>query len=468
MQTVQHGEDPDGGDAGRPAASVTGAASPGDKVLMSLIRRRKPAVAADQAAAPVTAPRLTPERGIATAIARAAQQMFGLPVLARSIRVEHVTLGDLPELIPERALISLVEGAAEALGCVTLDPDLTAALIEQQTMGRLTSGGIGPRRATRTDAAMCADYISGTLQAIAVALAPLPDGGWAAGYRYSTWLDDPRPLDLMLEDVVYRLVRAELRLGLSGDRSGAIMIALPEVEAPSQQALSQQAATQQVLAQQASTGTGLADAPAVQLGQQIRAAVAQAPISLNAVLCRRKVPFALLRRLVPGDVIPLGSELLNGARLETQSGQVIAEGRLGEREGCHALRLRAVGTATGAEVTGATTGAEAAGAKAAGAGTGVASGVPDLRAARDETTQGPGPSFVGHDAAYEAEMAPPPAHLQTGRSLGAKGATGGAQIEPPIADLALRDPFRAPFRDDANAEDEPVPAPVLPMNLSVG
>lgn len=406
---------------------------PSSAVLLDLISRRgaraRPENAANDAPKP---PRLTLEKGFATAVSRAAQDMFGLAAYATSLRIEQMTLSDLPEVIAERALISVVEGPGEKLGCVILDPGLTAALIEQQTMGRLSMRAPAPRRPTRTDAAMCADYVTGTLGAMTSAIAALPDARWINGYRYSTWLDDPRPVGLMLEEVVYRVIRIGLRLGSGSAREGEMTIALPELR-------------------EEGGSVENAEAPVAHavhdFQADLREAVTQAPVTVMGILCRRKVPLGVLRRLAPGDAIPLGNGILEAARLETLSGELVAEARLGELDGRHALRLRRAE----AEET-----AKSSRVDAAHSGAGIdkmamAAGIAELQAG------------IAADADATEASAMTMSQIGGGEDQGVRPLDLPG-LEPPMEDLSLQDAFR----DGESADDEIEPLAVLPMNLSIG
>ncbi|TGN58623.1 FliM/FliN family flagellar motor switch protein, partial [Paracoccus liaowanqingii] len=72
----------------------------------------------------------------------------------------------------------------------------------------------------------------------------------------------------------------------------------------------------------------------------LAAAMQDAPVQLSAILCRRRISLAELRGLTQGRLLTLPRNSLAQATLETADGQVLATGKFGEAEGCHALRLR--------------------------------------------------------------------------------------------------------------------------------
>ncbi|MFT4015264.1 MAG: FliM/FliN family flagellar motor C-terminal domain-containing protein [Paracoccus sp. (in: a-proteobacteria)] len=280
------------------------------------------------------------EKAAATALARVAERLHHLPILVEKVRFSPTTPAELAELLPERALLAVVEAGRDQVGVVAICPGLLASVIEMQALGRLTSRKPVPRRATRTDAAISADLVNGFLAELGRELAHRPDSPAFQDFRYATFLDDPRPLGLMLEDSAMVLLGMSLRMGTGGQRDGQILVALPVTRQQRQDA----AATTAALitsGQPSPPDASPPPPPAATLAPVVQ----EAPITLVGVLCRRMISLKLLKELEAGATIPLGGNTLNEARLETTLGQVVAHGRLGESEGYHALRLRGAGAA---------------------------------------------------------------------------------------------------------------------------
>lgn len=260
------------------------------------------------------------------ALARAARDTMALvletPVLAATRR----SLAELLDLAPERALVLVLEGPGEGLGVMMIAPPVLAALIEAQTMGRVQAGAAPPRRATRTDAAMVAGFIDAALAGLEAALAAEDDLIWAGGFRYASFLDDPRPLGLLLEDAPYRVLQAELALG-GGAKRGGLLLALPAEgrgERPQGDA-------------GALTEPAAAMAFAAALGAQVMAA----DCMLEAVLHRVTVPLSAVIGLKPGDMVPLPMAALERIALEGIDGRARGAGKLGQNRGMRAVRLTA-------------------------------------------------------------------------------------------------------------------------------
>lgn len=281
---------------------------------------------------------MTAARALGQALARTAQDQMALPLEVAAGAEQRMTLADLPEALEERALLALIEGPGEGLGLVALGQPMLAALIEMQTMGRLGPAPPPPRRPTRTDATLAAGFIDQVLRALEEALAALPDIRWAGGFRYASFLDDPRPLGLLLEDTSYRVFNLTLDLGLGGARRGDFLLALPAAgRGPGPRPVLPARPAAEVLAP-VDAGDDWADL--------IEAAVLSAPVVLEAVLYRVTVPLSAVLALQPGMDLPLPLAAVDRLQLEGLGGRALGQGRLGQSRGFRAVRLTAAGAAS--------------------------------------------------------------------------------------------------------------------------
>lgn len=153
------------------------------------------------------------DRGWRLALARAARDAMGLDLEFRSLTIARQSLAEILEQAPDLALIALLDGPRGGLGVIMLGPSVTASFIEKQTLGRLGSQTPPPRRASRIDAAMVAGVIDRALVGLDETLADEADFNWAGGFRYASYLEDARPLGLLLEEDAYRVLSAEVALG---------------------------------------------------------------------------------------------------------------------------------------------------------------------------------------------------------------------------------------------------------------
>lgn len=274
------------------------------------------------------------ERAVATALGRAAERQARLPVFVENVELARMTLPELPEILPERALLAVIEGRRDSIGVAAICPDLLASLIEMQAINRVTSRPAPARKPTRTDASISADFINALLGELGRECQGHDAPNFGA-FRYATYLDDPRPLALMLEDGEMVRLTLRFRIGPGGQRDATLVIALPldkDMRMPPEGARPGTSLAAAVPA--AST------APAPTATVSLAEVVQQTPVAVLGILCRRKVSLQVLRNLTPGALIPLPHNVLDDARIETRQGQLLARGRLGEAEGYHAIRLR--------------------------------------------------------------------------------------------------------------------------------
>lgn len=291
----------------------------GDDQTGGVLRRKLLAARADRAEGGPGA-----DRGWRIALARAARDTLKLPLDVAALTLDRRSLAELLELPPDRSLIAVLEGPGEGLGVLILSPEVLSGFVESLTMGRVSAGLAPSRRPTRTDAAMVAATVDAALAGLERALAEEADLIWAGGFRYASFLDDPRPLGLLLEDVPYRLLRAEVSLAL-GARTGTVMLALP---AEGRGRVPPRAAAQK---QPPDHGPAFAEALAER--------VAGADCVLMAVLARLTMPLAAVMSLAEGQVLALPQAALDRITLEGVDGRRLASGRLGQNRGMRAVRL---------------------------------------------------------------------------------------------------------------------------------
>lgn len=306
-------------------------------ILRKLMRGR---AAPPQTAETPAAPRpVTAEKAASTAFSRAAEKLYNMPVFPQSVAIKTISLAELSELLPEQPLLAIIEGKAENLGVVALCPNTVGSLIEMQAIGHVSSRAIRPRKPTRTDAVITADFVSALLLELGKEMASraeLPD---FSSFSYASFMDDIRPMLLMLEEKPMTLLSIHYGMGSNGQRTGQAIVAIPSLATARGEARDDAAAL---------FHHAPADADQIQhpptarspRNETLAEVVRHAPVPLVGVLCRKTLSLAALRQLSPGDLITLPSGALDHATLETASGQLLAVGRFGEADNCHAIRLR--------------------------------------------------------------------------------------------------------------------------------
>jgi len=262
------------------------------------------------------------DRGWRLALARATRDAMGLDIDFRALSISRAGLAEVLDLAPMHALIALLDGPQGGLGVLMLGPAVTASLIEMQTLGRLAGPAPQSRKPTRIDAAMVAGVVDRALASLDQTLAEEADRVWAGGFRYASYLDEVRPLGLLLEEDSYRILSAEISMGGSG-RSGPVILVLPAVgrgERP-------------VAARGAETDT------APQFTTALAAQVEQAECRLDAVIARLVLPIGRILALEAGAVLHLPQAALDAITLEARDGHRIARARLGQNRGMRALKI---------------------------------------------------------------------------------------------------------------------------------
>ena len=264
------------------------------------------------------------DRSWRIALARAARDTLKLPLEVTSLTLARRSLSELLELPPERALIAVLEGPGDGLGVLVLSPEVLSGFVESLAMGRITPGPVLARRPTRTDAAMVAATLDEALVGLERTLADEADLIWAGGFRYASFLDDPRPLALLLDDIAYRVMRCEVSLA-RGARTGMVMLALPaegQGKAPRGAAVAR---------------TPIDHGPA--FAEALSSRVAEADCVLVAVLARLTLPLASVMDLEEGQVLALPQAALDRISVEGVDGRAVVGGTLGQNRGMRAVRL---------------------------------------------------------------------------------------------------------------------------------
>ena len=263
------------------------------------------------------------DRGWRLALARAVRDAMGLNLEFTRMSITRLSLAELLDLPPERALLAVLDGPEAGLGLLILSPPVLSAMIECQTVGRVSPQPTAMRKPTRTDAAMVAGVIDRALSELDMLLEEEADLVWAGGFRYASFLEDARPLGLLLEEEGYRVLQAEVSLA-GGAKAGQVILALPA----NGRGLRPQA---RLAAEAALAGPSFAEA----LGAQVRLTDCR----LDAVMARLTLPLARVMAMAVGDVLPLPSAALETVVLETLDGRRVSQCKLGQNRGMRAVRI---------------------------------------------------------------------------------------------------------------------------------
>ncbi|MBC7133685.1 MAG: FliM/FliN family flagellar motor switch protein [Roseovarius sp.] len=264
---------------------------------------------------------MSPVKALRLSLARAADTLFDLTLTVATVEQRRIEPGEIEGILGDEGLFLLLEGAGGARGALRLDPALVAGLIEVQTIGHVLPGAVRPRPPTRTDAAMVAPLVDAALAGFDAEIAAAHPRQPPRGFRYGDRVEDGRALALLMTAAEFDLFRVTVDLA-QGRRSGRLDLLLPP--APS--------------AVRRPTGGVTAEQPA-EAGPDLARVALAAPALLDVVLARLNLPLRAAMALRPGDRLELPLGCLGAAQIVDRAGHVVAEGRLGRREGWRALRL---------------------------------------------------------------------------------------------------------------------------------
>ncbi len=283
----------------------------GDKKV-SVIRRM-----AGVGRPPPEIPRFDMARALKTAFAQAAQEEIDLVAAATRVGQARTTIGKLLESLPENALLTLLEGPQEQYGLLIFDAQSLAAFIEMQTTGRVVPHPAPERIPTRTDALLVSGFINRLLALFSqVAFeAELEAAASLEGYGYRQKLADAREVEMTLPDVPFRLFNVQAEFG-TGAKQGQVSLLLP-----------------------CEVAGATATPDAQKWHAQFVDLVQCAPVELEAILTRHKMPLSEVTGMRPGMQILLPREAIGQVVFCDLNGDMISMGQLGQTEGFRAVRL---------------------------------------------------------------------------------------------------------------------------------
>jgi flagellar motor switch protein FliM len=253
------------------------------------------------------------------ALARAADESCGLALMVTGFEQVHLGDGDLEAALDGPAMRVVLDGSGGRRGAALLSPAMVAAIVRQQTMGRVGDGVPPDRDFTATDAALAAPLIDGALRMAAGGLDGGRDRDCLAGYSFGALAEDARNLALALRATRFRLITLPVRI-VGTALEGEVRFLLPEEDSRPR----------------AETGSS---APGESGPGPNAGAMMSVPAELNAVLARIRMPLDKLAQLGPGDLIPIPRQGLDDTAIVAVTGRTVARARLGQMNGYRAVRL---------------------------------------------------------------------------------------------------------------------------------
>lgn len=258
------------------------------------------------------------------AFGRMCAEFPGLDGVVQNITIRDASLPEVLDLAEPGMFLALLEGQGDRMGLLMASPAVLGGMIEAQTTGSVDAVPPPLRKPTQTDAAMMAPMIDVFLRLAEQRCTTLPQAAQIAGYAYGSFLDDPRPLGLMLEETDFCIMNFRVSLGY-GAKSGdwIVIVPRPAVSHPSR-------------AEDATRSK--ADE---EWQDRIEVVVAESSVTLEAVLCRVQLTLSEALRLRPGDVLRVPETSLEMLSLESIDQTALCIARLGQARAQRALRLTA-------------------------------------------------------------------------------------------------------------------------------
>ncbi|WP_424940477.1 FliM/FliN family flagellar motor switch protein [Aliiroseovarius sp. S253] len=287
-----------------------------DPETLSVLQRKAGAGRPPSGISPLTA-----TGALGNALQRAAQDVAKISTAMRSSVEGKAVLDAVLDELPEQALLCLVEGPDSGFGMVILDGALMVGLVEALTIGKVSNALVpGDRSPTRTDAAICADFVDRLLECFEAEVqdAQLEIAAQVTGYRYALPFMDPQLIPLTLENVMYRTYRAELDLA-GGAKQGALTLILP-FDPPAK------------TKRDAAVEGGTTDATLADVAMTCQA-------ELRAILHQVHLPVTDVAKLEVGMMIPVPAQALGHVDLLDPKGDIVTTCRLGQIHGQRALRI---------------------------------------------------------------------------------------------------------------------------------
>lgn len=248
--------------------------------------------------------------------ARALKASIGLNAQVTELSATTVPPDDLADMVQPGDLTALMENHVGDVGLALVDPDLITALIEMQTIGKVTDRQAPPRDPTPVDGALVGPTLDRVLAGAANALAENGLRDPVTDYRFAMLSEAGAPPTLALADLLHACITIELKIE-GGKRTGTLRLVVPDTGASAEQ-----------------KAAGKTD-----WQMKIGSAVLSSDVTIEARLGRVKMPIEDVTRLSEGDMLPLPVEDLHRIRLVVAQGDLAARGKLGQANGFRAVKI---------------------------------------------------------------------------------------------------------------------------------
>lgn len=281
---------------------------------MSVLQRKAQAGRQEHQARAMTVP-----KSLRLSIAKVADELWSMAIAAIAITYETRNAEAVSPEFDEGNLLLHLDGPNGATGAAVVGRELVSALVQQQTIGRVSPQPVPDRALTSTDAALCAPLLDRVFARANGMLETDEDRRVLPGFKYGAHCDNARLLTLALEEPEYTVISITVDIA-GGAHQSTLKFVLPLVKV-----------------QEKITEKGDANSPTS--GGTLEAVAMTLKTELRAILCKVRVPVSQIGSLRPGMALDLPPDAFPEVRVEALDGRVLAKGELGQVEGKRALRL---------------------------------------------------------------------------------------------------------------------------------
>lgn len=283
---------------------------------MSVLQRKAQAGKQEHQARAMTVP-----KALRVSIAKIADKVFDMALAVIGNAQERCEGDTIAETLDDNALLILLDGPGRSPGGVMIGPELVAAMIQQQTTGKVSTTAPAPRPLTSTDAALCAPLIDQLFQRAHGLLENDADRDVLALYKFGARVENARLFGLALDATEYNVIKLTIDIAGGAFQSGLTLL-LPVVDKRVEPVSSEHADPDE------------AAAPLT-----LEKTMSGIKADLTAILGRVRLPLSRLEKLSVGDEFPLRPDAFEAVEIMTLDGRVISRGAMGQVDGQRAVQL---------------------------------------------------------------------------------------------------------------------------------
>ena len=284
---------------------------------MSVLRRKAQAGKQEHQARSMTV-----SKSLRIGLAKSADDVLDMALVVIGATQEKCECTSLTAELDKNDLLVLVDGPFGAVGGVVMGAGLVAALVQQQTTGKVTPPSENARRLTATDASLCAPLMDMLFQKANGLLETDRDRADLGLYRFGARAENKRLFELALEEPEYHVLRLTIDVA-GGVLQSALTLILPMRNVVDPELLG------------CSENEDAQVAPAITLEPTVLGLQAE----LSVMLCDISVPLDRVSALQTGDILKVPPEAFEGARLLCRGNKYIASGAVGQMDGQRAFMI---------------------------------------------------------------------------------------------------------------------------------